>query len=255
MSALWAMAWNGYREARRNRVTMVVGGFALVMLLSSSLVANVTVWTFDRVLTDFGLSVMAFILVGLAIFLSCGLLPREIERRTIFMIVSRPVSRSKFLVARLAGNVLTLLILMALMFALMAAEILVLRSPITQPMVLSLVGLAVELVVLTAAGFFFSSFSGQIVSVICTVALYFAGHLSVELWRLADRAEAGSARLLLRSVYYLLPNLEKMNYRPFAAYATPVPAEMVLRGAAYGLGYAAVLTVLACLIFERRDFK
>jgi ABC-type transport system involved in multi-copper enzyme maturation permease subunit len=249
------MAWNGFREASRNRVTVVVGGFAAVMLLCTSLVANVTVWTFDRVLTDFGLSVMAFLEVGLAIFLSCGLLPKEIERRTLFLIVSRPISRGQFLVARLAGNMITLLILMAAMTALMALELVAFRSPVTEPMFASVVGLSVELLVLSAAGFFFSSFAGQVVSAICTVALYFAGHLSIELWRISERAETGFGRAAIKAVYYVLPNLEKVNFRPFAAYAQPVPMEMLGTGVLYGLAYSVVLVAAAILIFDRRDFK
>jgi len=203
-AAFWAMAWNGFREARRNRVTVVVAGFAAVMLLSTNLVADVTVITFDRVLTDFGLSVMAFIEVGLAIYLSCGLLPKEIERRTLFLVVSRPISRGQFLVARLAGNLLTLWILMGAMVALMSLELRLFHSPLTQPMLAAVLGLAVELLVLSAAGFFFSSFAGQVVSAICTVALYFAGHLSIELWRIADK-QTGVTRALIRALYYPLP--------------------------------------------------
>jgi len=109
--------------------------------------------------------------------------------------------------------------------------------------------------VLSAAGFFFSSFSGQVVSVICTVALYFSGHLSIELWRLAGQSDVALTRRIFKAVFYLLPNLERLNFRPFASYATRVPGEMIGSGLAYGFCYAAVLVVLACLIFERRDFK
>ncbi|MFL5319158.1 MAG: ABC transporter permease subunit, partial [Myxococcaceae bacterium] len=94
MNGLLPIAWNGFREARRNRVTVVVAAFAVAILLCSTLVSEVTVATFDRVLTDFGLGSMSLIMVFLAIFLSCGVLSREIERRTIFMVVSKPVSRS-----------------------------------------------------------------------------------------------------------------------------------------------------------------
>jgi ABC-type transport system involved in multi-copper enzyme maturation permease subunit len=254
IGAFTAMAWNGFREASRNRVTVVVAGFAGVMLLSTTLVADVTVWTFDRVLTDFGLSVMAFIEVGLAIYLSCGLLPKEIERRTIFLVVSRPVSRGQFLVSRLAGNMITLLILMGVMTALMAGELVAFRSPLTQPMFAAVFGLAMELLVLSAAGFFFSSFAGNVVSAICTVALYFSGHLSIELWRLAEK-QSDSGRTMIRAIYYLLPNLEKVNFRPFAAYGTHVPGEMIVSGTLYSLCYAAVLVTAAILIFDRRDFK
>ncbi|MFT3842507.1 MAG: ABC transporter permease subunit [Myxococcaceae bacterium] len=255
MIAFWAMAWNGFREASRNRVTVVVAGFAAVMLLSTRLVADVTVWTFDRVLTDFGLSMMTFIEVGLAVFLSCGLLPKEIERRTLFLIVSRPISRGQFLVARLAGNMITLLVLVGIMTALMTAELVLFRAHLSQATFAAVIGLSIELLVLSAAGFFFSSFSGQVVAATCTLALYFSGHLSIELWRLAEKADSNTARHAIKALYYLLPNLEKLNFRPFAAYAQPVPAEMLINGALYGLAYSAVLVVAAILIFDRRDFR
>ena len=107
MGPFVALALNGFREARRNRVTLLVAIFALAMLLSTSLVLEVTVGTFDRVITDVGLGAMSLMLVLLTVFLSSGLISREIERRTIFLMVSKPISRGAFLVGRLLGNMLT----------------------------------------------------------------------------------------------------------------------------------------------------
>jgi hypothetical protein len=102
-NAFLATAWNGFREARRNRVTVVVGVFALLTLLLATLVTQITVVTFRRVMVDTGLGLMSLILVFLSIFLSSGLLAREIERRTIVLVVTKPISRSTFL-ARFAGT-------------------------------------------------------------------------------------------------------------------------------------------------------
>ena len=254
MSALLAIAWNGFREARRNRVTTVAGGFALVLLFSTTLVTQITVWTFDRVLTDFGLGTMALMLCALSVFLSSGLLSKEIERRTIFLIVTRPISRARFLVARLLGNLLTLLVLEALMAAVLFLELWLQHVPITQAIVASLLGLFAELCVLSAAGFFFSSFAGQLVSALCTIGLYFAGHFSGDIYRLSEKADAG-LRGLSRAVYYGLPNLERVNFRPMATYRLEVPWEQVASGCAHALAFAAVFTVAAAVIFERRDFR
>ena len=103
MGPFIALTLNGFREARRNRVTLIVALFALSLLLSSSLVVEVTVGVFDRVLTDMGLGSMSLMMVLLTIFLSSGLISREIERRTIFLMVSKPLSRGAFLVGRLFG--------------------------------------------------------------------------------------------------------------------------------------------------------
>ncbi len=255
MSAFAAMVWNGFREARRNKVTVVVAAFAAVVLLSSTLVTEVTVNTFDRVLTDFGLGMMSLILVFLTIFLSCGLLSREIERRTIFLVVSKPVSRSKFLLARLAGNMLTLAVMSAAMTLIFLSQLMLFGANITSTQLLAVVGLWFELLVLTSAGFLFSSFASQAVSAIATTGLYLAGHLAADLHTLSSRSESGLVRTVGRGLYYLLPNLERVNFRPQATYALPVDMSAFFTGLGYATAWAAVLTALAIFVFERRDFR
>ena len=254
MNAFLATAWNGFREARRNRVTVVVGVFALVTLALATLVTQVTVVTFRRVMVDTGLGLMSLILVFLSIFLSSGLLAREIERRTIFLVVTKPISRSMFLWARCAGNLLTLLVLQVVMTAIFAAEMALYRFPLGPAVWASLGMLAVELFVVTAIGFLCSSFLGQTVSAVVTVGLYFAGHLSGDLYRFATKA-GGFMSTLGHAVYFALPNLDRLNYRPLATYDVVPGWDIALKSAGYGLAYGIGLLVVASVIFERRDFK
>nr|WP_216617982.1 ABC transporter permease [Corallococcus carmarthensis] len=249
------MMWNGFREARRNRVTVVVGVFAAVVLLSSTLVTEVTVATFDRVLTDFGLGMMSIILVFLTIFLSSSLLSREIERRTIFLVVSKPVSRRQFLLARLAGTMLTLGVLLVAMTLVFLGQLLLFGADITSTQLLAAAGLWFELLVISSVGILFSSFAGPAVSAIATTGMYFTGHLTGELYTLTSRSESDVVRGVGKTVYYLLPNLERVNFRPQATYALPVDAATFLSGVGYSLAWTAVLTALAITIFERRDFR
>ncbi|MGE6760682.1 ABC transporter permease [Corallococcus interemptor] len=255
MSAFSAMMWNGFREARRNRVTVVVGVFAAVVLLSSSLVTEVTVATFDRVLTDFGLGMMSIILVFLSIFLSSSLLSREIERRTIFLVVSKPVSRRQFLVARLAGTMLTLGVLLVAMTAVFLGELLLFGANITSTQLFASAGLWFELLVISSVGILFSSFSGPAVSAIATTGMYFTGHLTGDLYSIASRSESVLVRGIGKTLYYALPNLERVNFRPQATYALPVDTATFFSGVGYSLAWTLVLTTLAIVIFERRDFR
>lgn len=255
MSAFSAMMWNGFREARRNRVTVVVGVFAAVVLLSSTLVTEVTVATFDRVLTDFGLGMMSIILVFLTIFLSSSLLSREIERRTIFLVVSKPVSRRQFLLARLAGNMLTLGVLLVAMTLVFLSQLLLFGSKITSVQLLASLGLWFELLVISSVGILFSSFAGPAVSAIATTGMYFTGHLTGDLYAIANRSESSVMRGVGKAIYYLLPNLERVNFRPQATYGLAVDASTFLSGAGYSVAWALVLTLLAISIFERRDFR
>jgi Cu-processing system permease protein len=253
--SFWAIAFNGFREARRNRVTLVLAFFAGLLLLSTSLITDITVFTFDRVLIDIGLGGMSLILVLLAIFLSTGLLSREIERRTIFMVVSKPVSRGLFLVARLAGNMLTLTTLQILMGALLLLEFWVLRTPVTWPTVLAMGMLWFELLVLSALGFLMSSFAGPMTSAFVTVSMFFIGHLSGDIYTLARRSKNAGLQMLGKVVYYLLPNLERFNLRAQASYGVVVESKIWLASAVYGLAYATVLVWLAIIFFKRRDFR
>jgi Cu-processing system permease protein len=253
--SFWAIAYNGFREARRNRVTLVLAFFAGLLLLSSSLITDITVATFDRVLIDIGLGGMSLILVLMAIFLSTGLLSREIERRTIFMVVSKPVSRGLFLVARLAGNMLTLTALQLLMGGLLLVEFWVLKTPVTWPTVLAMGILWFELLVLSALGFLMSSFAGPMTSAFVTVSMFFVGHLSADIYTLARRSKNEALQVLGKALYYVLPNLERLNLRAQASYGVVVPTNVWVISAVYAVGYSAVLIWLAVLLFRRRDFR
>jgi ABC-type transport system involved in multi-copper enzyme maturation permease subunit len=255
MNPFIALAFNGFREARRNRITVVVGVFALILLLSSTLVVSITVTTFERVLTDMGLGAMSLTLALLAIFLSSGLLSREIERRTIFLMVSKPISRGAFLVGRLVGNMLTLTVLLVAMSVLFSLLMASYGYPITSSHLTAIVMLWFELWVLSGVGFLMSSFSSQAVSAFVTVSVYFAGHLAGDIYKLAEKSESGLIQKVGRAAYYLLPDLERLNYRPHATYGVSTPLSELLPSAGYALAFTGVLVTLAVLLFNRRDFR
>lgn len=253
--SFWVLAWNGFREARRNRVTVVLAVFALGLILAGALLSDAAVAAFYRVLVDIGLGSMSLVAVLLAIFLSSGLVSREIERRTIFLVVSKPVSRGTFLLGRMAGNLLTLTVLLAGMFAVFAAQMALSGYPLIQPHWVALLGLWFELLLLSSLGLALSSFSGQLVSSAVALAIYFAGHLSGDLYALANKSDSAPLRALGKAAYYLLPNLERLNFRGYATYGLEVPAEKLWQGILYAVAYTAGVLSVAVLVFRRRDFK
>jgi len=251
-----AVALNGFREARRNRISVVVVAFALALLFSTTLIAEVTVITFGRVITDFGLGAMSISLAMLTIFLSCSQLSREIERKTIFLMVSKPISRGEFLVARYAGNIFTLGVLLMLMSGVFALEVVLNTEPLTVPQFTALAMLWFELMVLSSIGFVVSSFSSQLVSAVVTTGVYFAGHLSRDIYTLSTRAKTPPLMSFFgKAVYYVLPNLERLNFRPRASYNLPSQLSELLGAAGYAVAYSALMIAIAVVIFGRRDFK
>src|SRR5262249_18850582 len=157
MSAAMALVINGFREARRNRVTVVLIAFAALLVLSSSTVADSAIVTLDRVLVDVAIGSASLLLVALAVYLSCGALNQEIQRRTIFIIMSKPISRPAFLIARVGSILLTLLVLESLMVALFAVEVVLFRATFHPAQFVAFAMLFVELCVLVAVGVLMST--------------------------------------------------------------------------------------------------
>lgn len=255
MIIVWALALAGFREAVRNRITVVVGVFAGVLLLLTTIVLNVTLFSLDRVVTDFGLSVMSLLLSGLAIFLSSGLISREIERRTIFLVVSRPVSRAQFVIGRFFGNLLTLGALQLAMGALFLFELFLFDVPRTHAQLAGFLGLWGELVLLTALGLLCSVLSNQLVSALVCVGLYFLGHLADDLYFITERSTSELTRTVGTAVYYLLPNLSRVNYRGLAAAGADIDWAQFSGSMLYVSAYAVIVLIATTFAFDRRDFK
>ena len=165
------------------------------------------------------------------------------------------MSRSRFLLSRLTGNLISLFALQGAMTLVFFFELWLYKSPLTSAIVASLIGLMAELLVITSVGFLFSTFSSQLVSALITVGIVFAGHLAGDVYRLADKSPSGFVKFVGQASYYLVPNLDRMNFRDQAALALDVPMGAVASSVALALGYSAVLIVIATLIFEKRDFR
>lgn len=255
MNSIFVVALAGFTEARRNRVTLIVVAFAIVMLLATTTVLSITVLTLDRVATDFGLGVMSMLMVALAIFLSSTQLSREIDRRTVFLVLSRPLSRAQFVIGRVLGTVLTLWAMLAAMAALFFAQAAVLHMDITEAQFAALGGLAAELVLLSALGALLSSVSGIMLSSLASVGVYLIGHGSSDLWDIAARAKTPLVQTVCKGIYWVIPQLSRLDYRPMAAYAQPIDWAQFGVSIGYSMAYAAVLLVLGVLVFDRVDFK
>ena len=255
MSAILTIALAGFTEARRNRVTLIVVAFALVMILSTSVILSLTVFTFDRVATDFGLGVMSMLMVGLTIFLSSSQLSREIDRRTVFLVLCRPVSRAQFVIGRVAGTLLTLWAMLAAMVAIFFAQMFILELYVTPAQGAAVGGLAIELVLLSTLGAALSSVSGPMVSSLSAVGVYFIGHGASDLYEIASRSKSAAIQTVGKAIYWGIPQLDRLDYRIAAAHGTAIDWQQFSKSVVYALAYSGLLLLLAVIAFRRVDFK
>lgn len=249
-----SIALNTFRENLRDKLLYNLLVFALLMIGSSLLLMRLTLGEFHRLLLDVGLGSINIFGVLIAIFVGIGLVNKEIEKKTIYTIVSKPVARYQFLVGKYLGLTITLFVntlIMAggLLLVLVAQEV-----PIDSMLFKALGLIFVEFMVITAVALLCSTFTSATLSAIFTLAAYVIGHLTADLKTFgAKMGEGGQA--LLNGLYYVLPNLERFNLKGHVIHHLEVSGTDLLLIVVYGLTYVAFLLLSASIIFQRRDFR
>lgn len=254
MRKVYVIALNTFKENLRDKVLYNLLFFGLLLISSSILLGALTIGEQDKIIKDIGLAGINVFGVLIAIFVGIGLVSKEIEKRTIYTILAKPVTRYQFLLGRYAGLVLTLFVNTLVMGA--GFFVILLLSGMRPD--LGLLGaislIFVELLVLVAATVLFSTFTSPTLSATFTLAIYVIGHLATDLKVLAEKLQGGLISVLLDGLYYALPNLEFFNIKGEAVYGVPIAISHFLAVVGYGLIYAAGVISLACVIFQRRDF-
>jgi ABC-type transport system involved in multi-copper enzyme maturation permease subunit len=190
----------------------------------------------------------------MAILIGTGLVYKEIEKRTIFTLISKPIHRYEFLLGKFFGLILTLFIMLACMSVIFLALVFFHTFKIEWALLAAIVFNFLELILITAVAIFFSSFSTPILSSLFSLGFYLIGHFSWSLETLIKKIRPGVARTLIQVLYTILPDLENFNIKTEVVHGLPLPASLFLYSTAYGLIYAAFILALAVFIFQRRDF-
>jgi len=255
MIRIWAIALNTFREAVRDKILYSLLFFALLMIGGSVLVAELAIGEYGKIIRDVGLAAISIFGLLIAVFVGIGLIYKEIERKTIYTIASKPVPRWQFLVGKYLGLLGTLGTEVAIMAV---AYLLVLQgigAGITGAMFPAIWLTFMELAVVTAVAILFGSFSSPMLSALFTIGITLIGKMSPELVALGKKADNPALESLMTAVYTVLPDLSRFNLRSEASYDMPVEWEYVAYATGYGAAYAAALLVLASIIFRFRDFK
>ncbi|MDT5268913.1 MAG: hypothetical protein QOH49_1099 [Acidobacteriota bacterium] len=253
-----AIARNTFREAVRDRVLYNLVLFVLILTGAAVFLGELSAAQEAKIIVDMGLSAALLFGVFIALFVGVGLVYKEIERRTIYAIFSKPVGRGEFLVGKYLGLCLTLAVNVAVMGAGVSLALAYVSGG-WDPLVLriwpAVALIYVELMIVVAVALLFSSFSSPALSALLTFFVFVIGHFSAELKGLSASVGSGGARMLFAVLYYLLPNLSNYSYITAASHGrTPAAADFA-GGVLYGLAYITVLLAASTLIFKRRNFK
>jgi Cu-processing system permease protein len=267
---LRAIALSVFRESVRDRVFYNLLLFAVLLVGAAVLIGQMTAGQDLKIIKDLGLAATSFFGLFIAVFVGIGLVWKEVERRSVYSLLSKPVRRPELVLGKYLGLAFTLLVNVVVMavvlYALMAFMHVTANegvragweteAPALDPALLkSFLLIYVQLLLVTAIALFFSTFAGPMVSMALTFGFYVIGHFNADLKHFDAVVASAPLVWLLRALYYLLPNLAPFDISAKVVHGQPVPAGYLLMTIGYAAVYITTLLVAASVIFSRRDLK
>jgi ABC-type transport system involved in multi-copper enzyme maturation permease subunit len=258
MTGVSIVAFNTFREAVRDRVLYNLVFFAFLMMAAALLVGQISIGIEEIVVVNLGLSAISLIGLLIAIFIGVGLVSKEMDKRTLYALLAKPVRRWEFLLGKFAGLVLTLTVNTAAMAAGLFCVLLYVRHSLRRADLVILVAvyfILLKLALVVALAMLFSCFTTSFLSILFTAGLYVAGLFVHQMRTLRTDLISPGLGALMRWLSYVLPNFENFDVMGAAAYGRAIPAALVLQNTIYTALYCAIVMVVAAAIFSRRDLK
>jgi len=250
-----AIALNTFKEATRNKIYYLLIFFGIFFVLSSKLVTLLTIGDHVKVLKDLGLASINFFSVLIAIFTGIDLVYKEIERKTIYNILSKPISRKCFIIGKFFGLALTLFVALISMVVMFFLFMLLFSGELDVRILVYFILLYFELLIITSISLLFSSISTPILSSVFTISLYLIGHVIWTFNEFKDKIVNPIIKIISYILYYTLPNLEKFNIKNSIVMNINIDISMILSSICYAIFYIAALLIFTILIFNKREFQ
>ena len=258
MTHVCAVTLNTFREAVRDRVLYNLVFFALLMILAAILVGQISIGIEEVVIVSLGLSAISLIGLLIAIFIGVGLVYKEMDKRTLYALLAKPVHRWEFVLGKFAGLLLTLTVNTAAMAAWLFLAMLYLKRSLSRGdlgVLVAVYFIALKLAIVVALALLFSSATTPLLSILYTAGLYIAGNFIQQMRTLRTDLMNPALATLMRWLSYLLPNFGNFDVVGAAAHGRSVPASLIWQNTLYAALYCAIVLLGAVLVFSRRNLK
>jgi len=255
MTRVMAVAKNTFREVMRERIVLILALFGVALVGASQVLSPLALGEGKKVVTDFGLAGSALLATLLVIFLGSSLLHKELERRTIYAVMAKPVRRSEFLLGKFFGLWTTTVLLLAGMTVILLALLAAVHGELPWVLLGSVLLTLIELGIVTAFVVFFSSFTTPGLAALFTVGVIVSGHFADEILYFGSHGGSPAVTVVTGCFYWLVPHLALFNARGMVTHDVAVPPERIAFAAAYGLLYMGAVLATAAAVFERREFR
>jgi len=253
-----AVALNTFREAVRDRVLYNLVFFALLLMAAAIAVGQISVGIEQTVIVSLGLSAISVIGLLISIFIGVALVSKEMDKRTLYALLAKPVRRWEFLLGKFAGLVLTLAVNTAAMALGLLLVMIYVKHALERSDAVVLVAvyfILLKLALIVALALLFSCFTTPLLAILFTVGLYIVGLYVQELRNLPVEVMSPAMSAFTKWLSYLLPNFENFNVMAMAAHGRAVPGALILQNTLYTVVYCTIVLTAAAVVFSRRDLK
>jgi len=269
MQLLLPIALITFKEGIRNRSIYGISLLALLMLLANFIISDMVGQEVGKVAVDIALSAVSFSGLLLVLFVGINLLAKDLDRKTIYMVLAKPISRSQYLIGKFFGVILLITVCLCILSCFAAASLLLIKfghpayfQRFSWPLVgLSFFFTTLMLMLVSALSFLFASFtSTSFLTFILTIISYIIGMSLNDVKALVEAPQAVGITVspvtvkVVQAAYYIFPNLSFFDIKIQAAHGLSVPASYVFGIVAYSIIYSAIVLTLACLIFRKKEF-
>ena len=250
-----AIAMNTVREAVRNRLLYALLFFAVAMMCAGIFLAALAYVEGGRVLQNVGMSATRIFSVAIAIFVGVNLIHREVDRRTVYTILSKPLTRAEFLLGKFSGLVLTIWLQLAIMVAVFVAVSLLAGAPLGWGHVAAFVLIGAELVLIIAVATFFSAFTSPMLASFFSTGIWGVGHMTRDLREIGASSASEAIQTATAWLHRFLPDLESFNVTLEAVHGLPISFVDFWLSLVYAAGYTTLVLLASVAVFSRRDFR
>ena len=267
MKKILVIALNTFKEARRDRILYSLIFFALLIIASSLVFSSISAEQYNKIVKDFGLTAISIFGILISIFLGTGLVYKEIERKTVYNIFSKPVERYQFIFGKYLGLAITLFVITLSMCFILFLVVLYVELPRSdfikyyyqghyfKEFFLAVYFEYLEFLIIIGIAMVLSSFTTPVLSIVLTFLVFVVGRFSADIRLFAEEVANPLVNYFSEIVYRVIPNLEKFNIRSEAVYGGDISLNLVLYTTAYAIIYTTILILLTMLIFQKKEFK
>jgi len=244
MKNIITIAKSTFRETIRDKILYSILGFALLFIVSTIFFGSISLGEDIKIIRDFGLAGIYIFSIIIAIFVGTSLVYKELEKRTLYITLSKPVSRAQFVVGKFMGLMLCLILVILLMTTVYLIVVAAKGGGFDYRGLIAIIMSLPELAIFVALSILFSTFSTPLASTIYAVIVLYIGH-SLELAVKFFTKSGGAGYYIFKALYYILPNLEKFNLRNIAVHQVNLSLSAIIYSLLYGIVYVTILLLLA----------